>query len=122
MFKPSHPNQAPREKDILPVKAFVFNPASLIPAPHILDESVVAQSLETELCSSDNRKIYLSGVPKCVDEIALRRHFEELLGEVEDVNIIEQNTIGPFRYGFVTLKSQEDVEYCMQLEFITIRG
>lgn len=71
---------------------------------------------------ADNRKIYLSGVPKSVDEQALRRYFEDILGEVEDVNIIEQNTIGPFRYGFVTLKTQEDVDYCMQLEFITIKG
>jgi hypothetical protein len=37
----------------------------------------------------DNRKIYLSGVPKSVDEEILRRHFEDILGEVEDVNIIE---------------------------------
>lgn len=45
-----------------------------------------------------------------------------MLGEVEDVNIVEQNTIGPFRYGFITLKTQEDVDYCMQMEYVTIKG
>jgi hypothetical protein len=70
----------------------------------------------------DNRKIYLSGIPKNADSDVVRNIFESFIGEVDDVNIIEQNTLGPFRYGFVTLKRLQDMELCLKLEHITIRG
>lgn len=37
----------------------------------------------------DNRKIYLSGIPKNADADTVRAIFESFIGEVDDVNIIE---------------------------------
>jgi RNA recognition motif. (a.k.a. RRM, RBD, or RNP domain) len=70
----------------------------------------------------DKRKIYLSGIPQnsTVDDI--RVIFQSFIGEVEDVKIIDENTLGLFRYGFVTLKRLEDIELCLNLEQITIGG
>lgn len=37
----------------------------------------------------DNRKIYLSGIPKNADVEAIRTIFHSFIGEVDEVNIIE---------------------------------
>jgi hypothetical protein len=37
----------------------------------------------------DNRKIYLSGIPKNADAEIVRNIFEQYMIEVDDVNIIE---------------------------------
>jgi len=70
----------------------------------------------------DNRKIYLSGIPKNTNALLVKNIFQSYIGEVDDVNIIEQNTLGPFRYGFVTLKRAKDMELCLKLEYISIKG
>ena len=75
-----------------------------------------------ELNEADSRKIYLSGVPRSLDKHGLRNYFETLVGAVEEVNIVSENTIGPFRYAFVTFFERGLAERCLQQEVMVIHG
>lgn len=85
MFQPlQNQKYDARDKDSQPVKAFIF--AKEQEGPHVSQEDQI-QLESSEMDSEpidyslpDNRKIYLSGVPKIVDINAIRRYFEDIVG------------------------------------------
>jgi hypothetical protein len=68
----------------------------------------------------DKCKIYLSGIPKTANKAMIREIFENWVGQVMEINIISQTTLGPFRYGFVTFADQKCVDACLKREGIMI--
>lgn len=72
--------------------------------------------------SPDERKVYLSGIPKLMAKSRLKYCIKNLVGKVEEVKIIKHDLNHPMRYGFVTFARQEDVQICLKSERIEIDG
>jgi hypothetical protein len=82
MFKP-HLNENGKN-----VPAFNFENFDSNNGPHSVKMSVDSMGMGKGV-HPDNRKIYLSGIPKNADADVVRSIFESFIGEVDDVNIIE---------------------------------
>lgn len=93
-------------------KIFTFYPA-MSPSSSIKPRGPVTE---------DDRKVYLSGIPKDMRKSKIKHCIQSQFGRVQEVKIIRHDQTHPCRYGFVTFTNVKNVQKCLAVEKLDIGG